>query len=658
MNRISRLFILLTFLLSAAADVRAQDDRNAELDSLRKLEEEGRDTLIVNSKFIRYTTLRLLKDSTVTRPIDTTLQNFQLYNPLYQPKRPTIGLGSTGLAARDMLFTPRKTIGFDAGFHALDYYLLGQEDIRYYRARSPFTQLYYVNGSRKEQIFKVTHSQNIKPNWNIGANYFRIGSEGFYRNQRADHLNAALFTWYESNNKRYNLQANAIYNTLKAGENGSVPDSLLDNTDLKSNALATRLQSGGDDRPRQEWRGKKFFLRQSYFIGRIDSIVRDTFGTKVLPTQRVSHSISYSSNNYKFFKNEVDTGDAAFPHNITADSIALTKDSTLVKHLANEFSYSFYLRGRSVSFIKNEMKLDLRLQHDLYWYRQLNYETNFQNITAKAGLGYRFSDRVNIDGDLEQIVQGRDAGDYLYEANTNFLLSRSVGRIVLGAYLQNQSPAKMFERVNYQYHVWDRSFQKTKINNLSFMYENPKVQFGAKAEYFRVANHLYYQETAADSLQIEPAQFDRDINLLKISASKRSRFGKFHLENYLVYQKTDFQSVLRTPEIYTYNSFYYASRWFNVLAVNIGFDLWYHTPFKAPAYAINVSQFYNDNEGVEYESHPMVDVWVKATLKRTNLFLKYDYANQGLFANRFYTVSRYPMQDRLLKLGVQWNFYN
>ena len=663
MKRILRLFFLVAMFFSAIPAF--AQDRNGELDSLRKREEEGADTLIYTSKFVRYTTLGLLKDSTVTFPIDTSLRNFQLYSPLYQVNRPTINLGSTGLASRDLLYNPAKTIGFDPGFHSLDPYLLKQEDIRYYRARSPYTQLYYVNGSLKEQVLRVTHSQNIKPNWNFGANYFRIGSQGFYENQESDHLNAAVFTWYESKNKRYNLLANGLFNTLKSGENGSLAVDTVSAGGLRRDALQVRLGANPSDRSRQTCREKGFLLKQSYFIGRIDSIIRDTIGTNVLPTQRLSHTLSYTSNNYRYSKNEPDLF-GAFPNNFTADSVALTKDSTLIKHLANEFGYSFYLRGKTVSFLKNELKLDLRLQHDLYWYQQFsertpaiapNEQETFQNLTAKAGLGYRFSNRVNIEGNLEQIIQGRNAGDYLYEANTNFLLSRSIGRIVLGAYVQNRSPENIFERLNYQYNRWDAEFAKTKVNNLSFTYDNQKIRFGARAEYFRVANYLYFQETA-DTLQIAPTQFDRDINLLKLSVDKHFKFGKLNMENYLVYQKTDFESILRTPEIYTYNSFYYNSRWFRVLDINIGFDVWYNTPFKAPAYAINSGQFYNDNEAVEFSTYPVVDLFVKATLKRTNLFLKYDFANQGLSSDRFYTVNRYPMQDALLKLGVRWNFYN
>lgn len=646
-------FTVCCILVSLSFNAHSQN-RGDELDSLRKEEEQGADTVIFNSTYTRYTTLGLLKDSTQTLPIDTSLRNLHLYSPLYQRHRPTIGLGAPGLAAREMLFNPRKNIGFDAGFHALDIYLLTQDDLRYYRARSPYTQLYYVNAQLKEQVFRVTHSQNIKPNWNVGANYFRIGSQGFYRNQQADHLNAAVFTWYESKNKRYNLLANGLFNTLKASENGSViNDSLFETNTLSREALKVRLTADKSNRTRQTWKHKNVFLKQFYYLGRIDSLRSDSLTKKVLPTQRVTHSISYGDNSYNFFKNEMDQYDA-FP-DIVPDT-ALAGDSTRIKHLANEFGYSFYLRGRAVTFIRNEMKLDLRLAHDLYNYYQNDYHINFHNLTAKAGLGYRFSDRVNIEGNVEQIFQGRDIGDYLYEANTNFFLSRNIGRLVLGIYTQNKSPEQQFTRTNYTYHKWDLDFKNTKVNNLSFLYENPRFAFSARADYYLMLNYLYLKETTPR--QVMPEQFDKNINLLKVSVDKNFKIGKFNLESSVVYQKTDFASILRTPEIYTYNSFYYAGRWFKKLDINIGFDVWYNTPFKAPAYAININQFYNDNAEVEFQTYPVADVWIKATLDRTNLFVKYDYANQGLFSKGFYTVNRYPMQDALLKFGVRWNFYD
>ena len=614
------------------------------------------DSITYTAKYIRYTTLKLLKEGTQTRPIDTSVYNFQNYSPLYQPHRPTIGLGSAGIAYREMLFNPSKTVGFDAGFHSLDAYLLTQDSLRFYRARTPYTELYYVNGRIQEQVFKVTHTQNIKPNLNVGANYNRLSAEGFYVNQKADHLNAALFAWYESPKKRYNVIGDVVFNTLKAGENGSTTnDNVFNSNSLDKMAETVRLKATRSDRPMQVWKQTQYMLKQLYYVGRMDSLISLDSSQRVLPTQRLSHTLTYTRDQYKFFRNEEDTY-GAFP-TLPSQSYTTTNDSTKVSDLRNEFNYSFYLRGKALSFIKNELKLDLGIQNDLYHYEQLGYKLNFSNTALKAGLGYKFSDRISIDADLNQVVQGRSAGDFLYEANTSFMLSKSIGRIVLGAYTQNQSPSQMYERVDYQYHQWDRNFEKLKINNLSFRYENSKYAFAAKAEYFLMSNYLYFKETSS-AKQISPEQFGTNINLLKITLAKDFKFGRFKLDNYLVYQKTDFQDVLRTPEVYSFNSFYYATKFFKVLYTNFGFDLRFNTPYKAPAYAINVSQFYNDNSPLEYSTYPVMDLWVRANLKRANLFLKYDYVSQGWFSKGFYTVRSYPMQDKLLKFGISWNFYN
>lgn len=172
------LLVLCFTILSAsclfAQDLKTKVNDNKELDSLRKLEEEGKDSVIFNSKFIRYTTLKLTKDSIQTIALDTTLTGFHNFSVLVQPRRPTVGLGNLGLSAMPMLFEPLKTIGFDAGFHTLDYYALTNDEVRYYQARAPFTSLYYVNSGEIEQVFKVIHSQNINKNLNFGLNFNRI----------------------------------------------------------------------------------------------------------------------------------------------------------------------------------------------------------------------------------------------------------------------------------------------------------------------------------------------------------------------------------------------------------------------------------------------------------------------------------------------------
>ncbi|MGN7202882.1 putative porin [Pedobacter sp. SAFR-022] len=661
------LLVLLTCFCAfgaAAQDLKTTVTDNKELDSLRNKLENAGDSVVFTSKYVRFTTLRLTRDSIQTLPLDTSLRGFQNYSQLYQPRRPTINLGNLGLAARDMLFSPTKTIGFDPGFHALDYYAMTHDDVIYYQARSPFSNLYYVSGGQAEQVFKATHSQNIKPNWNFGANYNRIGANGLYARQRGDHLNGVFFTWYQSPSKRYNLWANAVFNTLKAQENGSVQNDNIFTSE--ENAFSREAENIRLSSARQLWRQKSYMLKQNYFVGRIDTLQQE-ITAKVLPTNKISHTLVYETKSFNFTKNEADDNTVLAPGILDAN---YTNDSTMVTHLQNEFIYSFFLRGKGSTIIKNELKLNVGLRNDIYNYEQFRansqtetgvreYKTNVNNTTLLGSLGYRFSNRIDLNVDVQQIFQGRQIGDFLYEAKSNVLLSNNIGRIELGAYMQNKSPEQIYIQHIGNHDEWrNQSFDRTKIINLSFNYLNDRLRLEAGAQYYLVNDYLYFApKSAEEALAIRPMQNPDAISLLKLTLGKKFVFGKFNFETYVVYQKTDQQNILRTPEVYTFNTFFFNQTFFKVLRTNLGFDVRYNTPFQSYSYSPSTSQFYLGNGG-QLNTEPVVDVWLRASLRKANIFVKYDYANQGLFSKGFYTTSRYPMPDSMLKFGVSWNFYD
>ncbi len=653
--------VCLFLLLSGTLSLHAQQENEwgTSLDSLRKAEDEKEDSIIYTARYIRYTTRALLEKGTHTRMIDTTLSAFQYYNPQNQPRNPSIHTGNYGLPTRDLLFNPSRTIGFQTGFHSLERYLYLNDSVRYYRARAPFSELYFVTHDR---IFRATLSQNIHPRLNIGAEFGATVSSGYYQNQRYNDYQGAIFSWYESAGGRYNLIGNMVFNTLHATENGSVLNETLfkdpDRRDSRSEFV--RLRGARDHRPRNTWGDQSLFLKQTLFLGRLDTLNAGKPEQMILPTNRVWHSFNFRKQKFEFYKNESDEN-GAFPFNASV----LTQDSTQLTTVSNDFGYSFFLRGHSLSFIKNEVKLDLSMQHDLHWYDDMANRITLQNITLKAGVGYQFSDRVNVEADLRQIAQGSNFGDYLYEAKTHFLLSKTVGRITLGAYTQNKSPERLFERVNYTYHQWSvPDLDKTKTSNLSFTYENPRFGFFGRAAYFLISDYLYFREVDNPDNDrslfrvIEPSQMTGTINVIKLEAGQRFRFNRFTFDNYVVYQQSDNLDLLRTPELYTWHSFYYNNTIAKVINLNIGFDVRFNTPFIAPSYAINIGQFYNDQAAISFSSYPITDVWLTATLKRTNFFLRYDYANQGLLSRGYYTVRRYPMNDASFRFGISWKFYD
>jgi hypothetical protein len=642
-----------------------------EIDAQRAKDEKKHDSVVFTSKFIRVTNERLLSDSTQIFPLDTGLANFENYSPLYQPRSPKIGLGNLGLAERSLLFEPSRTIGFDVGQHFLDAYLFTPQDVQYYKARVPYTNLSLYSSGVKEQYFKVIHTQNINPQLNIGFNLNFIGSRGFYPRQGAGDFTGAVFSWYESKSKRYNLLANITFNSLKAPENGSIRNDSIFTSPQGSYTTAQnepiRLSNSSENIS-----NNGIYIKQFYYIGKIDSLQKGKDKSKILPTQRVAYTFYYNTNKYKFLQNEPDT------YHVFPDyyySSTYSRDSLSVFHLQNAFSYSFYLRGKSTGFVKNEVKLDLGIVQDYYQYQQFITDTvtnstfgrvvqnerkqneSFQDITLKAKAGYRFSDRILLDVDLQQIAQGRDFGDFLYDAKLTLSGGNKAGRVIFGAYSQSSSPPLVYTDWISNHYIFHNSFHNQKITNLSFNYINDALKFDVKAEYFLVSDYLYFT-AQPNGIDATPAQLGAPINLLKVSLGKNFTWHNWHFDNYIVYQKTDNQSVLRTPEVYTYSSLSHSQFLFGVLHSNIGVNVRYNTEYVAPSYAVGLGQFYNSTPALTFSSYPIASVFFKATLIRTNIFVQYDYADKGLFSQGYYQVNRYPGLGSMLKLGVSWTFYN
>ena len=566
------------------------------------------------------------------------------------------------------MFDPSKTIGFDPGVHFLDAYLLLPQDIQYYRARAPYTNLTFFSSGVKEQIFKATHTQNVNPQLNVGFNLNFLGSQGFYARQNVGDMNAAIFSWYQSKSRRYDLIASWTFNNLKTPENGSVTKNNIFTASQGSYTTSqndtVRLYNSSD-----HLINNGLYVKQFYYIGKIDSLKK---GADALPTQRVAYTFYYNTSKFIFNQYEPDYF-SVFPDYYYSST--LSRDSLVVSHVQNTFSYNFILRPKSTSVIKNELKLDLALVQDLYHYQQYVVDTGiintygriiqndrkqnntFQDLTIKARAGYRLNDRIVLDLGIQQVAQGRDFGNFLYDGKLTLAGGERTGKIVIGAYTQNSSPPLVYTDWVSNHYIFHNSFNNQKITNLSFNYVNDALKLDLKAEYYLITDYLYFT-AQPNGIDATPAQLHNPINLLKVSLGKNLVFRKWHFDNYIVYQKTDYQSTLRTPELYTYSSLYYNTLLFNVLHSSFGTDVRYNTPYVAPSYAVGLGQFYNNTPNLTFTSYPVASVFAKATLIRTNLFIQYNYVNQGLFSNGYYMVNRYPGPNRMLVIGVSWSFYN
>jgi len=608
----------------------------------------------------------LLKDSLTLSALDTTLTGFENYSVLYQPDRYYLNLGNLGLAATPLFPEFGRPTGFSPGQRSFSVYTLQPEDIQYYRNKSPYTDVFYVTGKGQksgfaEGLFRFVHARNINSRLNVGISYARIGSNGYYPRQTTDVLNASVFAWYQSRNLRYNFISNLIVNTVNAEENGGLRNDSL--SVIGNHQYQPVYLSGAGTK----WNDYSLYLRQYYLVGRIDS-VRDpvTKQIKVYPTARGYYVFHYKNSTYNYNDNfrqsnqgqGFGTSPGLYYPNIFLDTLR-TADRIVLSRLENELGLSIFGRGSATdsrSFSASGIRLDASLKDDLVHYRQdRRVDTTINNIILAANAGYDLSNRFNIRLDGSYVLVGPNHFDTYLAANAFLSLGESLGQLTFKASLQSNLPEFVFDRYESNSYSWRFHFARDKVKKLSALYSSKPLDLTIGAEYNLLNNYHYFAGIA--NQVVFPSQYPGEITILRAFVDKELRFGKFGFRTHLVYQRNNAPFVVRSPDYYAYASIYATNTYFKVLRIKLGVDGTWFSKTYALDYAPGLQQFfvYSNQQIGDY---PVGNVFLLATLKRTNFIFRYDYANQGFPKSGYFTVHNYPMPDHLFKFGLSWKFYD
>ena len=281
-----------------------QDGKQTGKDSLGlgfEHRDDAKDSITISFRYL---------DSIRSVQLDTSINDFHKYYALpadYQH------LGLNGSAAYPLVFTPFAKPGWDAGFNAFDVYRFKLENTRFFKTTKPFTQLGYQLASGKEQMIKILHTQSPKPNLNFGFEYRLVNAPGFFVTQNTNQNNYRLFSNYQGKRKRYAMFVVLVGNTVKNSENGGiVNDSLLSDKDFtKRFTIPVNLGGANATQPNpfkssvstgNIYKEFTFFLRQTYDIGKKDSVEINDSTTEYLfyPKLRFQHTFTYNTFSYQF----------------------------------------------------------------------------------------------------------------------------------------------------------------------------------------------------------------------------------------------------------------------------------------------------------------------------------------------------------------------
>lgn len=616
--------------------------------------DDSKDSIAISYKYL---------DSIRSIPLDSTINDFDKY---FSVPSAYIYLGNNGAAAYSLIYKPNTKPGWDAGFHAFDIYRYTLEESKFYKTNKPFSQLSYQLASGKEQMIRALHTQNPRPNFGFGFDYRLISAPGFFTNQNTNHKSYRLFSNYQGKRKRYAAFFILLGNTNKVSENGGIKyDSTLSDPNFKKrfsvdvnignstnsefNPFNTTITTGN------VYKDFNVFLRQTYDIGKKDSIAINDSTTEYLfyPKLRVQHSFTYSTYDY-FYRDDV--ADSAIYKNWYDTVVKVGRDSFFVREkwkvMGNDITLlQFPDTKNPAQFISAGVKFESIKGESIRGTR------NLYNFMVHAE--YRNKTRNKLWDVLakgEFYVNGYNAGDYSAYATIARHINNKLGDIRLFFKNVNRTPSFIFDQAS--------GFN---FNNPSRTKKENIISFGADAVNRFVSvgfkNHII-TNLAYFSDYYHTAQSSKVINLLQVYASKKVKLTKrWNLYADLTFQQTDGSAPVKVPMLLTRSRLAYEGVFFKNLNLSTGIEARYFTPFESYNYSPVMGQFM-PQDTFKLKNLPDIAAFFHFRIKSFTAFIRAENLNTVSFANGFgftnnnFAAPHYPTQGFILRFGIRWSFVN
>jgi len=93
------------------------------------------------------------------------------------------------------------------------------------------------------------------------------------------------------------------------------------------------------------------------------------------------------------------------------------------------------------------------------------------------------------------------------------------------------------------------------------------------------------------------------------------------------------------------------------LQLKIGVDVYYNSKYAAYAYNPVVNQFYIQNQEM-LGDYFYLDPFVSFRIKTFRMFFRLENAGSSFEIGSYFYALHYPMPDRVLRMGISWDFWN
>jgi hypothetical protein len=586
---------------------------------------------------------------------DTFPDDIRIEYPFFKADVGAVFLGAAGSAAIALDFFQRKNNEYFKFFEPYDIYAFAPDNTPFYNTKRPFTVLsYQTSGSKinEESNIRVLHTQNIRPELNIGLLYQRYGTKGQYTNEATDNKAFSLFASYTG--KRYVAHAAYSFTNVSNRENGGIQnDSDITDTIITSKDIYVNLENA-----RNTLRKQTFFFTHSlgipidFFKKNKDENVETQVGEGTLIY--LGNSLEYTSFRRKY--TDVGGEDENYYSNWYYNAKRTSDSSHTSFFDAKVFAR---IQPWASDAIISTIAGGLGYRNQKYYvFNPDQYLTNI-NTSSENDLYFY----ANAAGKFSKYFEWNGYTRYFITGKTNFTLDGNIrvsvypitnGIHLKGRFLFQYYEPNFFEKNYYSNHlIWENDFETTTRTQIEGTLSIPDFDLEIGAKQALIQNYIY-SDTAAI-----PRQYGGNLSVTSFFVRKNFKLGLFHLNNEILMQISGNENVLPLPKISAHASWYLqASLVKSVLMTQIGLDVRYNTRYYAYAYNPALGDFHVQQEK-KIGNFPYVEAFINLKWKRTDIFVKMANILKDSCGSEYFSALHYPRNNAmLLRLGLTWHFFN
>lgn len=295
---------------------------------------------------------------------------------------------------------------------------------------------------------------------------------------------------------------------------------------------------------------------------------------------------------------------------------------------------------------------------------------NEHNLSVGGQLSKTEGKTLHYNVTAETWLLGEDLGQLKIDGavDLNFQLFGDTVTLAAKGFFHRNNPTFYYRHYHSRHFWWDNtSLSKELHSRVEGLFSYRKTNTTLRVAFDEIQNYTYLamgyniaDDHARKGNTMEVRQKGGAITLLTLSLAQNFKLGPLNWENVITYQKSTDNDVLPVPDLNIYTNLYLRFKIAQVLKCDFGADGRYFTKYYAPDYSPALGQYAvqtGDNR-VQTGNYPLVNIYANFHLKHTRFFVMMSHVNAGSGNRQYFLTPHYPLNQRVFRFGLSWNFFN